>query len=70
MRFGYYYKTSDGIRHESEIESPSRDQAFAELRKTGIRPIKLFAKGCLETARGTRGYGKRVIAAWVLPLRV
>ena len=64
MRFGFYYKTSDGSRHESEIDSPSRDEAFSTLRERGIRPIKLFAKGCYETSKGTRGYGRGVVVAW------
>ena len=41
MRFTYYYKTSDNVRHEAEISAPSRDEAFAALRDRGIRPIKV-----------------------------
>ena len=44
MTFTYYYKTSDGLRHEAEIDAPSRDEAFAALRERGIRPIKVIAK--------------------------
>lgn len=41
-KFTYAYKTSDGVRHEAEILALSRDNAFAELRKRGIRPIKVI----------------------------
>lgn len=43
MRFAYYYKTSDGVRNEAFIESPTRDAAFGELRSRGIRPIKVVS---------------------------
>ena len=39
--FSYFYKTSDGVRHEAQIVARSKDMAFAELRKQGIRPIKV-----------------------------
>jgi len=45
MRFAYSYKTSDNVRHEAEIDAPSRDAAFAALREMGIRPIKVVAEG-------------------------
>lgn len=44
MRFTYFYKTSDGIRHEAEIDAVSRDAVFASLREKGIRPIKVIAQ--------------------------
>lgn len=40
-KFTFFYKTSDGVRHEAEITAPSKDEAFARLRKEGIRPIKV-----------------------------
>ena len=43
MKFLYAYKTPDGTRHGGEIESESRDAAFAALRGEGIRPIKVYA---------------------------
>lgn len=43
MRYSYVYRTCDGIRRTGEIEAPSRDAAFAELRAHGIRPIKVTA---------------------------
>lgn len=66
VTFTYYYKTSDGLRHEAEIGAPSRDEAFAALRERGIRPIKLVAKDG-STANGeVRGMRKRAVAAIVV----
>ena len=44
MLFAYSYMTSDGVRHADEIEAASRDEAFAELRRHGIRAIRVEAK--------------------------
>ena len=44
MKFTYAYKTSDGTRHEAEIDAPSREDVFATLRAQGIRPIKVVAE--------------------------
>ena len=43
MKYRYAYKSSDGVRHEAEIDASSRDAAFEALRKDGIRPIKVVA---------------------------
>lgn len=37
----YSYKTSDGIRHEGTISASGRDAAFEELRRQGIRAIRV-----------------------------
>lgn len=37
----YSYKTSDGVRHEGTLSAPGRDAAFEELRRQGIRPIRV-----------------------------
>ena len=66
MTFTYFYKTSDGIRHEAEIGAPSRDEAFAALRERGIRPIKLIAKDGSSANGEVRGVRKRAVAAMVL----
>ena len=66
MTFIYFYKTSDGIRHEAEIGAPSRDEAFAALRERGIRPIKLVAKDGSSANGEVRGVRKRAVAAMVL----
>ena len=44
MLFAYSYMTSDGMRHADEIDAPSRDEAYAELRRRGIRAIRVEAK--------------------------
>lgn len=54
MEFKYSYKTSDGVRHEAEINAPSRDKAFAMLREQGIRPIRVVVKEPLRTPGGFR----------------
>ena len=41
MKFTYHWKTPDNERHEGEIEAQDRESAFAELRKRGIRAIKV-----------------------------
>ena len=43
MDFIYFYKTSDGVRHEGRISASNRDEAFSTLRNSGIRPIKVIA---------------------------
>lgn len=42
MKFGYSYKTSDGVRHEDVYSAASKEEVFASLRKVGIRPIKVW----------------------------
>ena len=56
MTFKYSYKTSDGVRHESEIDAPGRDEAFSALRKQGIRPIRLLEA---DDPRKAAGHGRR-----------
>lgn len=60
MRFTYSYKTSDGVRHEAEIEARTRDDAFAALRKQGIRPIRVDKKPLSKGDRWLRAF------LWVL----
>ncbi len=43
MRFMYAYKSSDGTRHEDEMTAESREAVFEELRRRGIRAIKVVA---------------------------
>ena len=52
MTFNYCYKTSDGQRHEGKIDAPGRDEAFAALRRQGIRPIRLFGAEDRRSAGG------------------
>lgn len=66
MKFKYYYKKSDGIRREAEIESPTRDEAFAALREVGIRPIKMFAQDGSKENGAPQGGSRAVWVAAVL----
>ena len=63
MKYSYFYKTSDGIRHEDEIVASSRDEAFAVLRKKGIRPIKVIAADGSKANGEQHGVRKRVVVA-------
>ena len=54
MLFTYAYKTRDGVRHEAEMEAPDRDSVFAELRRQGIRAIKVAPKNPAQTVDLTR----------------
>lgn len=58
LEFVYYYKTSDGVRHEAEMNAPDRDEVFQTLRRQGIRPIKVVTKG------GEDSRQRFVISAW------
>ncbi|MBR4617331.1 MAG: hypothetical protein IKO55_17110 [Kiritimatiellae bacterium] len=64
MRFGYAYKTSDGVRHEASMEAPSREAVFEALRARGIRPIKVVA------ADGSKANGEESRRGARLPARV
>lgn len=66
MRFTYYYKSADGIRHEAKIDASSREEAFFALRQRGIRPIKVIAN-CGTKANGEVRFivGKRLAVACI-----
>ena len=66
MKYTYAYKTSDGTRHEEAIEAESREAAFAELRKQGIKAIKVVAADGSKANGEIRGVRKRVLAASVI----
>jgi hypothetical protein len=42
LKFGYSYKSSDGIRHESVFVAKSKEEVFSALRAIGIKPIKVW----------------------------
>ena len=65
MKYTYAYKTSDGARHEAEIDAESREAVFETLRGRGIRPIKVVAAdGSKENGEErVGGVRKRVAAA-------
>ena len=66
MKYTYAYKTSDGTRHEAEMNAESREAVFAELRKKGIRAIKVVAADGSKANGEIRGIRKRVLAASVV----
>ena len=62
MKYTYAYKTSDGVRHEDSMNAPSRDEVFIELRKRGIKAIKVVAADGSKANGEVRGVRKRVVA--------
>lgn len=62
MKYTYAYKTSDGVRHEDSINASSRDEVFAELRKRGIKAIKVVAEDGSKANGEIRGVRKRSVA--------
>jgi len=42
VRFGYSYKSSDGIRQEDVFEAKTKEDVFAALRERGVKPIKVW----------------------------
>lgn len=63
MQFVYYYKSSDGMRHDGEMEAPDREEVFIALRRQGIRPIKVMRKDDLHPELRVYGVKKRWVAA-------
>lgn len=70
MRYTYAYKTSDGVRHEETMNAASREEVFAELRKRGIKAIKVVAADGSKANGEIRGIRKRVVAAIVIIVAV
>lgn len=62
MKYTYAYKTSDGIRHEDTMSASSREEVFAELRKRGIKAIKVVAADGSKANGEIRGIRKRAVA--------
>ena len=65
MKYTYAYKTSDGTRHEATMVAKNRDDVFTELRKQGIKAIKVVAADGSKANGEVRGVRKRVVAALV-----
>ena len=65
MKYTYAYKTSDGTRHEDSMNAASREEVFAELRKRGIKAIKVVAADGSKANGEVRGVCKRAVAALV-----
>lgn len=51
--------SSDGLRHEGEINAPDKDSAYAALRQRGIHPIKVTERIVPVIRRGFGGLRKR-----------
>ena len=66
MKYTYAYKTSDGTRHEATMVAKSREEVFAELRKQGIKAIKVIAADGSKANGEVRGVRKRVVTALVV----
>ena len=66
MKYTYAYKTSDGVRHEATMNAASRDEVFIELRKRGIKAIKVVAADGSKANGEIHGVRKRVVAALVV----
>ena len=56
--FTYVYRTSDGKRHTEEMSAASREEVFEELRRRGIKAIKVVANDG-SRANGADGEGGR-----------
>ena len=54
----YSYKTSDGLRHEGKMSASSKDAVYEELRKQGIRAIRVD-EVMSATRRGFGGLDRR-----------
>lgn len=65
MKYTYAYKTSDGVRHEDSMNASSREEVFIELRKRGIKAIKVVAADGSKANGEIHGVRKRVVAALV-----
>ena len=70
MKYTYAYKTSDGVRHEESMNAASREEVFAELRKRGIKAIKVVAADGSKANGEVRGVRKRIVAALVVLVAV
>lgn len=62
MKYFYAYKTSDGKRHEAEIDAASREAVFESLRAQGIRAIKVVAADGSKANGEVRGARTHVLA--------
>ena len=61
MKYTYFYKTSDGVRHEDVIRAESREDVFATLRSQGIKAIKVVAADGSKANGEIRGIRKRIV---------
>ena len=64
--YSYSYQDAKGLRHEGELKAASKDDAYAELRKQGIRPIKVTERIAPIVRRGFKGLRKRDMVCLVI----
>lgn len=68
MRFEYSYNTKQNERRDGEIVASSRDEAFAKLKASGIRPFRVdLAPGLWNRIQSI---GKRGLAIVILAIGV
>ena len=70
MKYTYFYKTSDGVRHEAAMNAASRDEVFLTLRKQGIKAIKVIAADGSKANGEVRGVRKRMVFAIAVAVAV
>lgn len=70
VKFTYAYKTGDGLRHVAQMDATSRDEVFAELRRRGIRAIKVFAEDGSRANGEMSGVRKHVVVAIVAAVAI
>ena len=70
MKYTYAYKTSDGTRHEATMVAKSRDEVFVELRKRGIKAIKVVAADGSKANGEIHGVRKRTVAIIVAAVSI
>ena len=56
--WSYSYRTSDGLKHEAEMEASTKDEVYETLRKRGIKAIKVVERIQPLIVKGVR---KRVV---------
>ena len=62
--FLYTYQDSAGLKHEGVLSAPGKDEAYAELRRQGIRPIRVTERIAPIVRSGLKGLRKRDM--WLL----
>ena len=70
MKYTYAYKTPDGTRHEATMNAASRDEVFAELRRQGIKAIKVVAADGSKANGEVRGVRARVVVLLLLVVAI
>lgn len=66
MKYTYFYKSSDGVRHEASMDASCREDVFTTLRKRGIKAIKVVAADGSRANGEIRGVRKRMVAVAIV----